>query len=185
MTEQPDPLDPLDQFLAWFLNHGTVLGRVPLFSAVSKIEGVTRVVWYRDPPFQVELFIAPPGCIIPEHTHPNVDSYEIYIGGQIRFSHSGKFIVPEEDIETPTESGASRRRGYITRVRPDDPHGGTFGPGGGVFFSVQHWLNGVDPHSVANDYSGAVMGPDHYSQVKAGEPVLKDSLTAQDAATRE
>ena len=177
--------DPLDTFLAWFLNHGTVLGRVPLFDAVSKIESVTRVVWYRQPPFQVELFIVPPGCIIPEHTHPNVDSYEVYIGGQIRFSHSGKFVVAEADIAKPTENGASPLRGQIIRVRPEDPHGGTFGLGGGVFFSVQHWLHGVEPHSVANDYNGPVMGPDHLTQVKAGEPVLKDSLTPDDAATGE
>lgn len=182
MTEQPDPLD---DFLEWFLNRGTVLGRVPLFDAVSKVENVTRVVWYRDPPFQVELFIAPAGCIIPEHTHPNVDSYEIYIGGQIKFSHSGRFIVSDEDIARPTESGASCLRGKIIRVRPDDPHGGTFGPAGGVFFSVQHWLHGVEPHSVANDYTGPVMGPDHLAQVKAGEPTLKGNLSAQDAATNE
>jgi hypothetical protein len=56
------------------------------------------------------------------------------------------------------------------------------GPEGGVFMSVQHWLNGVEPHCVAADYSGIVMGDHHLSTVKFGDAIKKDSLTIKDAA---
>jgi hypothetical protein len=178
-------MDELEGFLQWFLNGGaTSIGAVPLLNAVHSIESVWSVTWYRQPPFQVQMFIVPPNYVIPEHTHPNVDSFEVYIGGQIRFSHSGEWVISEEDFTTPTERDLARKRGATIRVRPGDLHGGIFGPAGGVFMSVQQWLHGVDPHCVAADYSGPVMGPDHFSKVVFGEPVLKeqDKLTAKDAA---
>jgi hypothetical protein len=120
--------------------------------------------------------------IIPEHTHPNVDSFEVYVGGQVRFSHQGKWLISEEDLTTPTDIGTSIRRGVSWRVKPSDVHGAMTGPEGGVFMSVQHWLNGVEPHCVAADYSGIVMGDHHLSTVKFGDAIKKDSLTIKDAA---
>jgi hypothetical protein len=38
--------------------------------------------------------------------------------------------------------------------------------------SIQHWLNGVAPHCVSADYTGVVMGPDHYNKVKHGTAIL-------------
>lgn len=175
----------LDQFLAWVLQGGLPsIGAIPFANAVRKIEGVWSVTWFRKPPFQVQLFIVPPDYVIPEHVHPNVDSYEVYLGGQIRFSHSGKWVVSEEEFTEPGEFGLPALRGATIRVRPGDLHGGVFGPGGGVFMSVQHWLNGVVPHCVAADYSGPVMGKDHFDKVVFGKPIMRtqDDLTAHDAA---
>jgi hypothetical protein len=64
-------------------------------------------------------------------------------------------------------------------------HGGVIGEGGGVFLSVQHWLNGVEPHCVAADYSGIALGEDHLAQVVYGEVTSKAELTAKDAAALE
>lgn len=182
MTQLPDPLDA---FLADFLAKAPVIGLVPLHGAVSYIEGVAAVLLYRGGQFQVQMFIVPPGHVIPEHTHPNVDSYEVYVGGQIKFSHGGRFIVADEDIAQPDQHGCASLRGQTIRVRPNDPHGGVFGPSGGVFLSVQHWLNGVAPHCVAADYEGVVMGPDHMAKVVNGLPRLKPTLSPADAATAE
>jgi quercetin dioxygenase-like cupin family protein len=178
-------MQTLEEFLDIFLKESPNIGIIPLFNAVRKIEDVYSVVWYRNPPFQVELFIAPGNYTIPEHTHPNVDSYEVYLGGQIRFSHSGNWTSPPESFDTPNEYGTSVRRGTVIRVKPNDIHGGVSGPSGGVFMSVQKWLNGVEPHSVALDYTGAVMGKDHMAKVVDGVPVLKQELTLQDAAHKE
>lgn len=177
--------DPLDRFLADFLSQAPVIGFVPLMGAVSTIEGVTAVLLYRQGQFQVQQFIVPPGHVIPEHTHPNVDSYEVYVGGQIKFSHSGRFIVSDDDLAEPNQHGCAKLRGQTIRVRPNDLHGGVFGPAGGVFLSVQHWLNGVAPHCVAADYEGVVMGPDHMAKVVNGRPRLKTALTTADAASEE
>jgi quercetin dioxygenase-like cupin family protein len=178
-------MDELEKFLLEVFENSSFLGQIPLFNAVHTIEGVTSVIWYREPPFQVQLFIAPPNYIVPEHTHPNVDSFEIYLGGQIRFSHSGKFTAPEASFTIPAFDGTALSRGNSIRVRPNDVHGGIVGPSGGVFMSVQHWLNGVEPHCVAADYTGVTMGSDHFSKVKAGNPELKAVLTKKDAANLE
>jgi quercetin dioxygenase-like cupin family protein len=172
--------DTLALFLDWFL-HQNVIGRVPFGSAVHSVEGVTSILMYREAPFQVQMFAVPPNHIIPQHTHPNVDSFEVYVGGEIRFSHKGKWVSEQPKAV----DGLPDLRGSIIRVLPNDPHGGVFGPSGGVFFSVQHWLNGVPPSCVANDYSGVVMGADHMAKVERGAPILKHKLTWRDAAPLE
>ncbi len=178
-------MDELERFLHWFLTKGSSLGAVPLLNAVHKIEDVYSVTWYRQAPFQVQLFVVPPNYIIPEHTHPNVDSFEVYLGGQIKFSLHGKWVVSEDEFTGPTEFGLSKIRGHTIRVKPDSVHGGIFGPAGGVFMSVQHWLNGVEPHCVSRDYDGIVMGESHAKSVVCGCPIVKDKLTATDAAAME
>jgi len=179
-------MDDLDKFCKWFLLNMPVVGAVPFENAVTKIEDVTSVLMYRKDNFQVQMFIVPPHYIIPEHTHPNVDSIEVYMGGNIRFSHCGSFVNPEPDIQKDnTNLGCSKARGKTIRVKPNDLHGGIFGEGGGVFLSVQKWLNDVKPHCVAADYNGVVMGEDHLAKVVHGSPVLKQKLDNADAAHKE
>ncbi|MBM4224903.1 MAG: hypothetical protein FJ167_08950 [Gammaproteobacteria bacterium] len=174
-------VDYLEMFFDWFAKQRLWVGAVPMNGAVNFIEGVTSVLWYRSGPFQVQLFVVPPNYIIPEHTHPNVDSFEVYVGGQIKFSHNGQFVT---NWDNHHENGAcSPFRGQIIRVRPHDKHGGVFGPSGGVFMSVQHWLNGVAPHCVAADYTGVAMGPNHASQVVYGDVTVKSVLAENDAVS--
>lgn len=180
-----EDVDPLERFLEWFLKSGPNIGLIPLMGAVHKVEDVWSVRWFKHGQFQVQLFVVPPNYVIPEHTHPNVDSFEVYLGGQIRFSHQGKWVVPESALVEEGEYGTAPMRGMTIRVRPNDLHGGVFGESGGVFMSVQHWLNGVEPHCVGSDYDGIVMGPNHYASVKCGTPVLKDDLSEEDAASLE
>lgn len=177
--------DPTEAFLYWFLRNGSPIGQVPVFDAVSKVEEITSLLWFRKDNYQVQMFIVPPNYIIPEHKHPNVDSYEIYIGGQIMFSHNGNYVFPSRFLETPINDGTSKARGLFIRVRPNDLHGATINEHGAVFMSTQRWLNGVEPHCVSEDYDGIVMGESHFNSVKSGNPVLKDILTAKDAASHE
>jgi hypothetical protein len=176
--------DDLTRFLRWYMKNAGPLAFAPLLDAVHDVDGVRSVTMFRDPPFQVQMFVVPPNKIIPEHTHPNVDSYEVYVAGQIRFSKQGRWCATEEEANTAV-NGLCALRGTAIRVHPSDPHGGSFGPSGGVFLSVQKWLNGVEPTCVANDYTGVVMGADHLSKVTTGAPELKTNLTASDAATLE
>ena len=163
-----------------------VIGAVPFHKAVWKIQDVTSILLYRQGQFQVQMFAVPEHTIVPEHTHPNVDSIEVYVGGNIAFSHSGKYIVPKDSIFAKDGPlGVCSRRGLTVRVRPNDVHGGVVGEGGGVFLSVQHWLNGVKPHCVAADYDGLAMGEDHLAKVVYGKASAKRKLTAKDAASLE
>lgn len=169
-------MDELDEFLMWFLSQGPVLGRSPVMSSVTSFgqdeQGgqVISNVWYRKDQFQVELFTVVGPCIIPEHTHPNVNSYEVLIGGQIRFSHLGKWMMSDTYQQDTTEDGLSPYRGQKVRVNHNDPHGAVVGPGGGMFFSVQHWLNGVKPSSVGFDWDGRTSSEEHLTKVKFGNP---------------
>jgi hypothetical protein len=177
--------DPLEYFLDWFKASSPKFGLIPLLDAVHKIEDVVSVTWLRHEQFQVQLFIVPPNYVIPEHTHPNVDSFEFYLGGQSKFSLFGEWIIDENEIKLPSDFGLSRVREHSIRVFPNSPHGGVFGPSGGVFMSVQHWLNGVKPHCVSSDYTGKVMGEHHLSMVKHGDAILstQGDLGFNDAAS--
>jgi len=73
----------------------------------------------------------------------------------------------------------------VFKVKTNDKHGGAFGSSGGVFISIQHWLNGVSPHCVALDYTGVSGGSDHMSKVKGGDAYVKNNLTWRDVATKE
>jgi hypothetical protein len=155
-------VDQLEKFCNWFLKNTPVLGAVPFTGAVSKIQDVTAILLYRK------------------------DQFQVYVGGNINFSHSGKYTCPKEEVfgnDGPLK--LCNRRGERIRVRPNDLHGGIFGEGGGVFLSVQHWLNGVKPHCVAADYNGVTMGDDHLAKVVCGEASAKPQLTEQDAARLE
>lgn len=179
--------DPLSAFLDWFISSSPKFGMIPLHNAVQKIDGVTSVLWFRHNSFQVQLFIVPPNYIIPEHVHPNVDSFEVYLGGQAKFSLNGKWEIHDSEMINPTIDGISHVRTQSIRVLPSSPHGGTFGPSGGVFLSVQHWLNNVAPHCVSSDYTGKVMGPQHYNGVTFGKAINSEQrkLDFTDAASFE
>jgi hypothetical protein len=171
--------DDLEMFLNWYTRVPSI-GMVPTVDPVHYLDGVTCVTMYRKAPYQVQMFIVPPNHIIPAHTHPNVDSFEVYVGGQINFSHSGKWVATEEEVYGEIDE-MPQLRGRAIRVLPNDLHGGTFGPKGGVFLSVQKWLNGKEPTCVAADYDGPVMGPEHMAHVTDGAPELRKTLTAADA----
>lgn len=176
-------MSDLENFAKWFLNESPRFGLIPTKDAVTYIEDVTSVLWYREGPFQVQQFIVPPHYIIPAHTHPNVDSMELYLGGEMEFTCGGKFLISEEEAHALGKYGEAAMRGRVFRIRPNDPHGGKFGPNGGVFMSIQHWLNGVKPHCVSLDYNGQVMGADHFEKVKSGKPIMAEqkALTKKNA----
>ena len=69
--------DELSNFAYWYLTSGEVdKFYTPIKNGLLFIEGVSGIVLYRNEQFQVELFICQPNLVIPEHTHPDVDSYE-------------------------------------------------------------------------------------------------------------
>jgi len=192
-------MDKLETFCDWFLREMPVLGMVPARNAVDRFEQVTSLLLYRNAPFQVQMFLTEKEFIVPEHTHPNVDSIEVYLGGDIKFSHGGKFVGRdkwvrgESGIPAPPAGlgmeegrlGTSHRRGMMIRVRPNDVHGGLTGKGGGAFLSVQHWLNDLKPHCISNDWSGIAMGTDHRDNVVDGDVEFRPTILAADAASRE
>jgi len=155
--------DPLDRFTEYYLRSG-VSKRIftPSKNPLLFIEGVSGVVLYRKKSFQVEMFICQPNTVIPEHTHPDVDSYELFLYG-MQFTHSGETVISEEQAKQDT-NGIPSWAYKTLRVRPNDTHGGKASKFGGAFISIQHWLNGVDPTHVSSNWSGETMGYQHSKQ---------------------
>jgi hypothetical protein len=142
--------DPLADFCAWWLENRVIR---PPFEAnvVTFDDQVMGSTLYRDGAFQVQLFSVKPYTDIADHMHPNVDSFEVYLGGEIEFRHSGEYVTTAAEISE--SNGVCTLLRQTLRVKPEDSHGGRFGAMGGLFLSVQHWINGVPPSSVHLDWA--------------------------------
>jgi len=132
--------DDLEVFKNWWLSNrpiNTYEGAKPCYHA-----DIAGTVLYRQYPYQVQLFITPPNTLIEEHLHPNVDSFEVYLTGDIAFTCNGHIFD-------------SPKIGESIRVKTSYWHGGKTGELGATFLSIQKWLNGAQPSSVANDWHDA------------------------------
>ena len=67
--------DELTHFARWWLEHRSF---VPPGDAYMQAGCNTGLVLFRQPPWQVQLFICAPDGEIVDHSHPHVDSYEIF-----------------------------------------------------------------------------------------------------------
>ncbi len=139
--------DDLENFRNWWMNHRPI--NTPAEKSLVSTPDTHGVVLYRQAPYQVELFTVRPNCEIPEHIHPNVDSYEVYVSGDIAFTLDG-------NVYTQHDCGAS------LRVPPSGVHGGKFGERGGCFISIQKWLNNVQPTFVGDDWVDGVSRKSYY-----------------------
>ena len=92
--------DKLTHFLTWYLDAGLRIF-VPHFDFVHFVEGVTGLTIYRDGQYQVQLFTATPNTVIPSHTHPNVDSYEVALSG-MEFFLDDKVVLPRWYANLPS-----------------------------------------------------------------------------------
>lgn len=115
----------------------------------------TTLVLFRHPPYQVELvtfFPSPGGCVAPDHRHPDIDSIEVILSGDVGFTLRGKQLLTDEMLAKSHPDGAAWVLGAKIRVRPTDFHGARVGPAGGTFLSIQRWLHGIEPSSVVMNW---------------------------------
>ena len=130
--------DDLEYFKNWWMQTRSI--NTPIDNALSHVADTHGVVLYRQKPYQVELFNVKPNSEIPPHKHPNVDSFEVYVSGDINFMCNGEW-------------NDQHLLGQVTRVYPSNMHGGLFGQKGGCFLSIQKWLNDKEPEFVGNDWA--------------------------------
>src|SRR5471030_504609 len=137
------PSDPLLDFAHQYLRDHPVCSDFIGHGPLSRIGAVSGQLLYREGPYQVEVFSVPPDYIVPAHTHPDVDSIEVYLSGSIKFSHSGSFVFQTEQTVRGPDDGSYAWR--MLRIRPQDMHGAVTGTSAARFISIQHWLNGTPP----------------------------------------
>lgn len=139
---RPDDSASVTQFCKWWLRYRPFV--VPNQGAIRNVGDYRGITVYRDGPFQVQLFISAPHGVATPHTHPNIDSVEVHVGGD------GEFVAD-----------SSTHHFGMLRILPGENHGATTGPEGIAFFSVQKWLNGVKPSSVELDWGGEPLDQAH------------------------
>lgn len=146
--------DALTEFADWWMETRPLL--IPFSRALMWEDNVggsiCGSVLYRQPPWQVQMFILTPNTTVPQHRHPNVDSFEVYLSGEIEFSIDGEILTPFKDGSEPDFMGAHKFFGKTVRVSPSSWHGAQTGAKGGAFLSIQKWMNDVAPTNVGDDW---------------------------------
>lgn len=146
-------MNTLEEFCDfWLKNRPINMNHDAYYSTEEAVGGVI----FRQAPFQVQLFMCAPNTDVPDHIHPNVDSFEVYVGGDIWFRIDGSYVYEDE----------SKVGQLIHRVRPNCWHGAKIGNRGGVFFSIQHWLNNKKITSVNEDWDGVPVGNRHKADIE-------------------
>tara|TARA_Y100000592_G_C5247479_1_gene211239 strand:- start:70 stop:543 length:474 start_codon:yes stop_codon:yes gene_type:complete len=153
--------DTLKNFKNWYLEKNII--KPPLLNGLMFIDGIAGITLYRSKPFQVQMFICNPDTKIKEHSHPNVDSYELFLWG-MTFTHKGKTII-NQDMAFKEKNNYPRCSYWTLRVKPNDLHGGFASNKGGAFISIQEWLHGHEPKNVSEDWQGDLLGPQHKLQL--------------------
>ena len=164
-----DSEDLLEWFAIWYLKRAKQEKCLPMKtiqnnciykspdSSRTKNSSASALTLYKQENLQVQLCIFPPHTEIPPHTHPNMDSFEVYIGGEPFFLIEGSEPEHHEDLENfdnlkNKESFYNKLFLRSFRITEETVHSANFGKKGGAFLSIQHWKNGVEPASQADDW---------------------------------
>jgi len=98
-------------------------------SSHANSNAVSGITLYRQRDLQVQLFVLPPDSEIPTHTHPNMDSFEVYIGGDVFLFIDGEEAGDHAKLES-FDYLEDKEEFYDLlflqhfRVKPASPHGG-------------------------------------------------------------
>lgn len=147
--------DPLLAFAAWYTTwlNGN-LRFCPMYYVKQTKLGMGMTM-FEMKPFRVELFLFRPQIEIPEHIHPDVESYEVYIAGDMELT---KDSIPQTKREfvKPNENRICMSNGGMIRIPAESVHGGwTSGiDTGGAFLSIQFWKRNWHDDSVMYNWKG-------------------------------
>lgn len=131
----------LRRFALWWLNRRIIS---PPKNGIRHVGDFSGIVLYREPPFQVEMFIAKPRADAPPHTHPNVESI-------------GMIICGDTDFGTEREDFVN---GFI-HINAGESHWINGKEGPVTFYSFQKWLDEIPPTSVDLDWIGKPISHEH------------------------
>ena len=161
MVDQNKNKDDLKEFKNWYLKNSKI--DTPYDNPLMFIDGISGITLYRKKPYQVQLFICEPNTIITEHSHPNIDSYEMFLWG-MKFTHKGKIVI-DEKMALLERNNMPRCSHWTLRIKPNELHGGNALEKGGSFISIQKWLNNINPTHVSKDWNGNILGKKHEKQL--------------------
>ncbi len=132
---------------------------------ICRLGDYTGMILYRQPPFQVELWILPPNTESPAHAHPNVDIYLVHVCGEIRVWVDEKLVLGPAETVPDQRTGVTKTNGNFIRLLPGQVHRAGTGPMGGAFINVQHWLEG-NPRFTSEDWTGDGLNEHHKKKLE-------------------
>jgi quercetin dioxygenase-like cupin family protein len=141
---------PLVAFIQWWLSNRQL--RPPHDTgSLTFDDNVVGCTLYRAGQFQVQYFLVKPHSVLHSHSHPDVNSVEMIIHGDIDFHSDGVQRLTAEELVAAPE-GHTMANGRFIHVPAGVMHGGTSGPIGGSFLSFQHWLHDTSPSCVSKNW---------------------------------
>jgi hypothetical protein len=147
------------EFKDWWLKAGCPI-RPPFANAIYTTEMSHTLVLYRVGPFQVELCTCKPNSQAPMHSHPGVDSYFIYLTGNIDFGLSDGSFTDSASLQREGKGGAHLLMGQGAHAMSGAMHTLKVKEEGGAFLSFEKW-NGRTPDSVTVNWEGDPIGDEH------------------------
>jgi len=151
----------VEEFAKWYEENGFPI-RPPQNNAVFRTNNANAVVVYREGQYQVEMYIADPNSITPEHSHPDVESIIMFLTGEGSTTVNSKEVAdPSPYFNMVNPDGTSILFKQQLRITPKDTHGLTTYNRGFAFFSIEKWPDGVEPTSVAVHWHGDTTGNIH------------------------
>lgn len=173
----PDPLLSFAAFYSTWLNGNVSFA--PMFGVEETKLGM-GITLFAIKPFRVQMFLFKAGAHIPPHSHPDVESYEMYVAGDMELTKqipdpvitkSNIRMAPQTQraFVTPDSHGICKSNGGMIRIPAGCVHGGWINArsydkeldecfanprSGGCFLSIQYWRNSWEDSSVAVNWKG-------------------------------
>lgn len=148
----PETWSTLEEFVIWYIN-GQIPFLIPNGSGSIVTDDATAICIFRQPPYQVEFYIIHPNVNIKLHSHPDIETITIHLGGD-KTSTTGDF-------------GTSNtfNRDKFEKVIMGKKHGkfteSGFSNEGFAMLSFQRWRQGITMTSAALNWRGPSAGPIH------------------------
>lgn len=120
--------------LRGFVRHMLRDGRLQMPAALSPMHfdgKAFQLVLYRNGPWQLELVTLMPNIVVPRHSHPNVTTFGVYLGGAGALDSTAYVKRQIDKLQSGTMVGVTTPAG--------EEHGGSVGPDGLCFLSFQQW----------------------------------------------
>lgn len=153
-----DPNWSVEEFGQWWLKNRLI--RPPFENAIYMTDMTLSLCLYRHDKFQVELYIMKPDQASKSHSHPGVDSFFVYLGGNLEFGDKNGFYKDLSQFQVAAASGAHTLLGKSVSAPNGETHSVRTFKEGGAFLSFEKW-NEKKPDSVTINWRGDPVGEIH------------------------
>lgn len=161
----PESWPSLEAFAAWYIDAGLPM-LPPADFHPFRTDDAVAICTFRQPPFQVELYVIDDPLEVPLHEHPHVEVIQ-YVFDRADLAQHGR--------ARPRQLGPKLGKGMAHgAVGPDDRQH----DGNGVLYTFERWPDGVTPSTVSAVWKGPVVGPRHEELIRRifPEAYVKDGF---------